>query len=427
MNDLLPGCGPSKIRKISEEEFMFRKANRIHTQTKRQRNYFPSAATAGPLCLLLLALFAGPAFGQGHVHELYYNNATWTNVDLTSQTSGPPATSQGGMAAFYTADKPNNQFHVYFVDDTSTHVQQLYFNGTTWQDEDLTVLGNGTTAFPYAMSGFAIGNLQLVFYVGTDNNVHLLYYNNRGWTDKNVTKLAGGVPAYFQGLMALVTKPNNQVHVYYQASGDGHLHQLYYNGSDFTDQDITSFTGGAYCDTDWLAGFVVDNEQHIFCPGYGGFSSNLDMLHIYYNNSSWVYEDVSYLTGLTTPMATFNVPVAAFQYPGQSQFEVYGLTDDDHVHQFTDTTSWADVDLSATIPAPDVATGGAVAFPTTPNDQFHFYYQPPPYTQIDQLYFNGTSWQVVDLPGGTGNVSGDGGMAGFAVGNLQYVFYISQD
>jgi hypothetical protein len=407
---------------------MFRRENPIRMQTTRQRNYFRSSATTtAALCSLVLVLFAAPAFGQGHLHELYYNGSSWNNVDLTTQMSGPPATYQGGIAAFYTADKPSNQFHVYYVDDTASHVHQAYFKDGTWIDQDLTVLGDGPTAYPFAMSGFAIGNLQHVFYVGTDSHVHQLYYNNHVWADTDLTKLTGGLLAYYQGLLAFATKPNNQFHVYYQTQGNSGLQQLYFNGSSWIVEDLSTLSGGANCVTDWFAGFAVGNEQHIFCPGTGSFSSNVDMLHIYYNNSSWTYEDISYLSGLETPMAEFNVPVAAFRYPGKNQFEVYGLTNDDHVHQFTDDKGWTDVDLSASIGAPDVQTGGAVAFATTPNDQFHFYYQPSPYTQIDQLYFNGTDWQVEELPGGTGNVSGDGGMAGFAIGNSQYVFYISEN
>jgi hypothetical protein len=425
MHDFLPGLRALKNQKNFEEELMFCQENRIHTHTTLQRNYFRSAA--GVLCSLVMVLFALPAFAQGHLHELYYNDSGWNNVDLTGLTGAPPATYQGGIAAFYTADKPNDQFHVYYVDDTSSHVHQAYFNGASWIDEDLTVSGNGSTAFPFAMSAFNIGNLQYVFYVATTNHVHELYYNNDDWTDTDITASANGSLAYYQGLLALVTKPNNQFHVFYQTQAGAGTHQLYFNGSTWVDENITTLTNGAYCDTDWFVGIAVEHEQHIFCPGHGAFSSNLDMLHIYYNNSSWTYEDVSYLSGLETPMASFNVPVAAFQYPGKVEGEVYAATDDYHVHQFTYNKGWSDLDLTASIGAPEIQTGGAVAFPTTPNDQFHFYYQPSPYTQIEQLYFNGTSWLPEGLAEGTGDVSGDGGMAGFAIGNLQYVFYISEN
>jgi len=401
---------------------------KFQEKTTRQRNCFRSAATAaGLLCSLVLVLFAAPAFGQLHISELYYNGDVWNNVDLTAQTGGPPASSQGGIAAFYTVNKPSDQFHVYYVDGTSSHVHQLYFKDTTWVDEDLTGFSGGPMAYPYAVSGFNIGNLQHVFYVSNpDYHVHQLYYNNHDWTDTDLTALTDGLLAYYQGLVAFATKPNNQFHVFYQAQGNSGLQQLYFNGSDWVDENISDFVGGANCVTDWYAGFAVKNEQHIFCPGHGASSSNLDMLHIYYNNSSWVYEDISDLSGLETPMAKFNFPVAAFQYPGKNEFEVYGVTDDDHVHQFTYDKSWTDVDLTASIGAPDAPGGGAVALATTsPNTQFHFYYQPS--TEIEQLYFNGTSWFPEDLTNGEGNASEDGGMAGFNIGNLQYLFYISNN
>lgn len=223
--------------------------------------------------------------------------------------------------------------------------------------------------------------------------------------------------------MAFATKPNNQFHVYYQASANVDLHQLYFNGTSWSDEDLTSLLG-AYCYTDWIAGFAIQNLQHIFCPGYGTYSNNLDMLHIHYNNSTWVYEDITYLSGGFETPIMLGSPVTAFHYPGTTQLEVYGVTDDNHVHQFTHTTRWTDLDLTAAIGAPtSTGYGGAVAFPTTPNDQFHMYYQPS--TEVYQLYYNGTNWSYEDLTGGGGQANNNSGMAGFAIGNLQYVYYIA--
>jgi len=44
---------------------------------------------------------------------------------------------------------------------------------------------------------------------------------------------------------------------------------------------------------------------------------------------------------------------------------------------------------------------------------------------VYQIYFNGSSWSVQDLTGGAGQASYyGGGMSGFAIGNLQHVFYL---
>ena len=57
---------------------------------------------------------------------------------------------------------------------------------------------------------------------------------------------------------------------------------------------------------------------------------------------------------------------------------------------------------------------------TTPNKQFHVFYEP---YYVYQLYFDGTKWSSENFgiyP------SGQGGMSSFAIGNLQHVFYLGQ-
>jgi len=373
-------------------------------------------------CLLFFCLSL-PAFAD-HIHHLWYNNSTWQDRDLTALTHGGIATSYGGIAAFYTT--PNHQLHVYYVDNNAQHVHQLYDNGKTWSDEDLTAVTGGPTAYPAGISGFSIGNLQYVFYVDTNLHVHELNYNNVGWTDQDLISLTNGHLADTAPLLAFPTKPNNQFHVYYQGT-DIHMYQLYFDGSSWSNEDLTSAVGGAYCDsTLWMAGFAVGNLQHFFCAGYG-FSSNLDMLHFYYNNSRWVYEDVTFLSGGSETPMHVGTGVAAFKVPGANQFEVWGITDDTHFNRYTHVVKpaqWIDYDETNGIGAPpDSQSGGIAAFVTTPNNQYHVFYAPS--TEIYQIYYNGTAWSVEDLTGGKGQADPNSGIAGFAIGNLQHVFYMS--
>ena len=373
--------------------------------------------------LLVLATLAVPAFSQaGHVHELYYNNSNWTDTDLTALTGGASATFFGAITAFYTV--PNGQLHVYYVDAGSQHVHQLYYNNSTWSDSDLTSFTGGPTASPYGITGFAIGNFQYIFYEGTDNHVHQIVYNNFNWTDQDITALAGSAAAGLGPILAFATKPNNQFHVYYQTTENLDLHQLYFNGTSWIDSDLTSITG-AYCYSDWLAGFASANLQHVFCPGFGAYSSNLDMLHLFYNNFTWTYEDITFRAGGSQTPMNLGSGVAAFQIPATTQLEVYGVTDDTHVHQYTrNKGQWIDMDLTAVVGAPtDSQFGGIAAFPTTPNNQFHIYYAPS--TEVYQTYYNGLVWSVQDLTGGGGQANNNSGMAGFARGNLQHVYYIA--
>lgn len=238
------------------------------------------------------------------------------------------------------------------------------------------------------------------------------------WTDQDITAQGNGVLAN-PVVLAFPTKPNNQFHVYYQDSNATDMHQLYFNGSSWSDSNLTTLTG-AYCPGgQWWAGLAAGNIQHIVCAGYGGYSANLDLLHIYYNNISWVYEDITYKVG--------GLPV----YPDSGdavfgvnakQGEVYAVTEDSHVHQYTNKSGkWTDLDLTASENAPTKGHGELAAFMTTPNDQYHIFLAPD--NDVYQLYYNGSTWSVEDLTLGFGQADSYAGMAGFAIGNLQHVFY----
>ncbi|MGO9648927.1 MAG: hypothetical protein ACLPOO_12825 [Terriglobales bacterium] len=380
-------------------------------------------------CLLILLFTHVAAYAQlvDHVHHLWYNNSTWQDQDLTALTGGPDAYSVDGVTAFYTT--PNQQLHVYYIDYYANHVHQLYYNNSSWSDADLTALTGGPNAHG-PIAGFAIGNYQYVFYSGSDSHVHELSYVDN-WTDQDVTAQAPGATSGGY-VVAFATKPNNQFHVYYEAASAPYdLHQLYFNGTSWSDADLTAITG-AYCTSGSIqnAGLATGNLQHILCPGWHGNSPGyVDMLHVYYNNDTWVYEDITQKAGGAELPLWPGAGQAGFAVGKQG--EVYSVTDDTHVHQYTYKSGlWSDLDLTATIGAPANSAPDAMVGFTTPNDQFHLYYIPDTnpneeYVDVYQLYFNGTNWAVDNLTGGSGQADDVGGMAGFAIGNLQHVFYFA--
>jgi hypothetical protein len=373
-------------------------------------------------CLMLLLLTYLPAHAD-HVHHLWYNNSNWQDVDLTAMTGGGIATPFGAIAAFRTT--PNNQLHVYYVDSNAQHVHQLYYNGSSWTDNDLTSFTGGPQAYAYGISGFAIGNLQYVFYTGFDNHIHEIYYNNSIWQDQDLTALVGGNTASPAPLVAFATKPNNQFHVYYQDLNTFHEYQLYFNGTSWSYQDLSSVVGGAFCYSSWIAGFAVGNQQHLFCAGYDNVPTQLNLLHIYYNNSTWVYEDV-----ITAGQPMYlGAGVAAFKDPSANQLEVWSVTGNTHFDRFyhvAKPAQWIFNDLTSEIGAPTDGQFGQIAsLVTTPNNQYHVYFAPN--SEVYQIYYNGTTWSVQDLTGGTGNADSNSGMAGFSIGNQQHVFYMSNN
>jgi hypothetical protein len=172
----------------------------------------------------------------------------------------------------------------------------------------------------------------------------------------------------------------------------------------------------------------VGNVQHVFCEGYPPNAFTNHLLHIYYT-SAWHYEDVTFESGSAKNLALV-APVAGYKVPGVNQLEVYSLTSDYYVNQYTrvvNPVQWIDYDLTNGIAAPlgpiPLGEDGIVAFVTTPNNQRHIYY--PSGKEVYQLYYNGTAWSIEDLTGGSGDADTTSGMAGFPIGNLQHVFYLS--
>ncbi len=366
-------------------------------------------------CVSLLLLPQLPAYAQS-VHQLYYNNVNWTDRNLTTLTSGGIPDGQSVIAAFYTST-PNRQFHVYYV-DKSEHVRQLYWNHVSWSDQDLTALTGGQTAMVGTeVSGFAVGNLQHVFFLGSDLHVHHLSYNNVSWSDQDITFLGGGVVTDFQNVSAFVTT-NGYFHVFYEKNNSNDLHELSFNGTSWSDQDLSALTG-LLSNRGWTSGFAAGNQQHLFLSGYDA-SDNLHLYHLFFKNGKWTSEDVSAkVGGLPLGPAT---GVAAFRVPGTSQLEAYAITNDFDVHQYTFlNNSWTDTDVTAITGGLGGAELSQITACVTPvNKQFHMFYVPI-FGDVYQNYFNGTNWLSQDIGGSTLQ---SGGMASFAIANLQYVFYL---
>jgi len=100
---------------------------------------------------------------KNHVLQLASkNNQGWKSNDLTKLSFGPTADAFNGLTGFATT--PNNQLHVYYV--SGNHVNQLFFNGQNWANEDLTLLTNGPLAEGTGgMAGFSVANFQYVYYL----------------------------------------------------------------------------------------------------------------------------------------------------------------------------------------------------------------------------------------------------------------------
>ena len=378
------------------------------------------------------SLLAAPSFAQ-HLHELYYNNLNWNDTDLTALTSGPVLYPQG-VAAFYTT--PNNDLHVFYVSNVSLdfHVHQLYNNGSSWSDQDLTAATGGVASSNSSgMSGFSIGNAQYVYFCGSDGSVHEYSYGNKGnfnWVD---AKLPSAYPTGCEfapaGLVAFTTATNNTRHVYFHSHASQTartIRHLYFNGTVWKKQNITAITKGAKAlPANYLSGFSIGDAQYVYFEATNGH------IHEFSFVSSWKDLDVTLASGGVPGGTSRGNGTASFVVPGTSQKEVYyaaGNNQDVHRATFQSNT-WTDTDLSSV-----TATSGAISqsqiigFATTPNLQLHVYFPSFANGQVNQLFYNGSAWSEGTLPSVPVIViGGPCNMAGFAIGNLQRVYYVSQN
>lgn len=370
---------------------------------------------------LLMAFAAVPAEAQ-HVHQLYYNNSTWSDQFLDGAQVGQYAAP---LLAYPTT--PNEQRHVYYA-PTDGHIHQLFFNGSTWADEDLTIASGGI-AKPYGVGqfgGFSVGNYQYVFYYSTDLHVHQLLYNNLSWVDTDLTHSASSSTTVSSightGVVAFSTSP--ALHVYYLGS-DNHIHQLYSPDTQYwIDQDLTLITMG-----NALLGNILLRRG--FSNGAGEYvywddSANGHAHQLAYLNGAWADSDLSAATGV---VPTIGIE-SALALPGTQNIRLYCRdTARGEVFELSSTNNggWTVTTVipytGAGTPYPDQDVQ-LLAFATTPNNAVHLFfvhnsqmYQAFEYSQSPEL------WSIQNL--GFSVARGDGFyMSGFSVQNLQYVYFL---
>jgi hypothetical protein len=183
---------------------------------------------------------------DGHVHELYYDNA-WHHNDLTDFT-GAPAAFQSALAGYETSF--NSQQHVVFF--SSNHVHELYYDGA-WHHNDLTDLSGAPNAvvsndvdglFDAYVTTF--NNQQHINFSGVDGHIHELYYDV-AWHHNDLTAITGAPKLVFESPLAgYQSSFNKQQHVIFTVgialSSSASVHELYYDGA-WHHNDLTTLAG----------------------------------------------------------------------------------------------------------------------------------------------------------------------------------------
>jgi hypothetical protein len=231
---------------------------------------------------------------DNHVHELFIDGGgRWADNDLTTLAGvgAKPPTLTSALASHLLGD---NSQHVFFI-GTDNHVHELFIDGGTWADNDLTALAGAVSPTPTsALTSYRLlgDDSQHVFFIGTDNHVHELFIAGAGWHDNNLTTLAGAVPPTPTTHLTGYPLGNNSQHVFFIGT-DNHVHELDIAGAGWHDHDLTTLAGAVPPKpATALTGYALsDNSKHVF------FIGTDDHVHeLLFAGADWLDNDLTALT-----------------------------------------------------------------------------------------------------------------------------------
>lgn len=256
--------------------------------------------------------------------------------------------------------------------------------------------GNARNRLRRALCAFGF-LLSLAALPAFGQHVHQLSYNGSTWVDEQLPSAQTTVTT---SIASILTTPNNQEHVYYFA-GDGEfadVHQLFYNGANWSDEDLTAETGAPQANPFSVAAFSVGNYQYVYY---------IDLYHevhqLLYNNSVWADTDLTQTAG--GPQAVGQL-VAFTTTPAVHVF--YNEADNSHVHQIfnTDGTNWQDQDLTVVTGGPTAAGNRVSGFNI---GNYQYIYLLDDTGHIHQFLYNNFNWTDEDLTALTKSTLSQGG------------------
>jgi Peptidase A4 family/Fungal fucose-specific lectin len=326
---------------------------------------------------------------SGNVHELYYDGSAWRHNNLTVIASGSPPPAVPGSALDGYETGFNEQQHVNYL-DAAGNVHELYYDGSAWHHNNLSVISLGTPppaapGSPLAGHSSEFNGQQHVNFLDASGNAHELYYDGSNWRHNNLTALAvllagkasglpsGLAPASLQGYQ---TYYNSQQHINF-IDAAGHVHELYYDGT-WQENDLTlRADAAAYLPATGspLTGYATgyDSQQHVNYTDPAG-----DVHELYYDGTDWLHNDLSVLADATGLPVAAGSALAGYATEYNSQQHVNYLDVSGNVHElYDDGSGWKHNDLTgiAAGDPPSAAPGSALAgYSTEYNKQQHVNY-----------------------------------------------------
>jgi hypothetical protein len=293
------------------------------------------------------------AMGEGAIHELYtIGDGSWHLNNLNAAAGdAPPAVS---FPTAYVDGIQSEQHVLYIGSPFDGHVHELWWDGD-WHHHDL-MDGSG---FPLALAEprgyeYLPDSTQNIVYKGQDHHVHLLTNNGSGsnvWQHTDMTAKFGG-PAPDGAPGAYVFGPQGSQHVNYR-SADGHINEYWKDAIQWHHSDLTARSGAPAAVDDGQTGYGFRDQvtQHV------NFASADGHIHeLWWQASGWTHEDLTQHTGAPLISSGFHPIGYAFEaqarQPVATQHVLY-TGQDDMIHElWWDPTGWHHNPIGATVGAP---------------------------------------------------------------------------
>jgi hypothetical protein len=207
----------------------------------------------------------------------------------------------------------------YFQDGYQDQLIELYYNGSHWIRNQLTVgqpcsvVSCFTESALHAYAG--TDNSEHINYISGDGHVHEVYLDHPGgpWINNDLTTWSHGATAYPESTLAGYWGGDNSQHVNF-VSGDGHIHEYYvpYSGANWVDNDLMNMavrgraaqpTTPAAMITSIASYWAPDGSQHVMYMTYAGegvddnSGAHVMELDDGHSGGQWVYNDLTAWSG----------------------------------------------------------------------------------------------------------------------------------
>lgn len=325
--------GNFHVREMYNSDFLLVE-NWIDHDLTHEGNGVPASEGPSPI-----AAFATPDTFQhvnyigsdGSVHQLFFDNTNWTDSYVAPNNSS--VTNWAGLAGYITPDGA----HVNYIDNGANVEDLQHNNGDPqdwWAASNLSwgAANNGgkihVATGSMALDGYVTQDgAQHVNYVDTNFHVRELYPDGNSWIDEDLTLAApnngGSTLSAIWGLDGYITSDGAQHVNYLEAGGNGgHVHELYLSGANaqWLDNNLneqadytSSVAGGG------LVGYTtLDGIQHVIYSDY----NTSHICELYYQGRWWGHS-LSAAAGVqTAPPGYF---IAGYITPDDTQHIIYAM------------------------------------------------------------------------------------------------------